>query len=163
MNLVRRRPGRALSDRDSVLLARLLLLVTGVAVVATACGVRQLGQQNSVVQIVNIVMYPFAGVLLGIFLLGILTLRVNAQGALIGGILGFLGTITVPASRLILPHSLETPALLHLGRISNFYYGFLGTVLTVLVGYCASLLFAPPPKCRDRSTSKSRCSRHSSE
>jgi hypothetical protein len=40
---------------------------------------------------------------------------------------------------------MQTGPLLYLGRISNFYYGFLGAVLTVAVGYGVSLLFAPPP------------------
>jgi len=83
-------------------------------------------------------------VLLGIFLLGILSHRANARGVLIGGILGFLGTIAVPALRMLLPDSMQGPTLQYLGRVSNFYYGFVGTMLTLVVGYGASLCFAPP-------------------
>ena len=144
VNFVQRKIRRSLTDRESVLLARALLLITGVTIIAVAFWVRGLGQQNSVVQILNIVVNPFAGVLLGIFLLGILSRRANSPGSLIGGILGFLGTIAIPASRVIVPASLQTPALQYLGRISNFYFGFLGTILTVAAGYGASLLFAPP-------------------
>src|SRR5262249_11938986 len=103
VNFVKRWIARPLSDRESVLLARTLLLTTGVVIVVAACFVRELGQQNSIIQVLNIVMYPFSGVLLGIFLLGLLSHRANAQGVLIGGVLGLLGTITVPASRLLLP------------------------------------------------------------
>jgi SSS family transporter len=145
VNFVKRWIARPISDRESVLLARGLLLLTGVCILAIACWVRTLGQQNSIIQVLNIVMYPFSGVLLGIFLLGLLSHRANGQGVLIGGILGILGTIAVPASRILLPVALQTPALQYLGRISNFYYGFLGTILTIMAGYAASLLFPPPP------------------
>ena len=144
VNFVKPWIARPLSDRESVLLARSLLLLTGICIFAIACWVRMLGQQNSIIQILNIVLYPFSGVLLGIFLLGLLSHRANAQGVLIGGILGILGTIAVPASRL-LPVSLQSPAILYVGRISNFYYGFLGAALTIGAGYAASLLFPPPP------------------
>jgi Na+/proline symporter len=145
VNFIQPRIGRQLTDRESVLLARLLLAVTGVCIIGGAVWVRSMGQQNSMVQILNIVMYPFTGVLLGIFLLGMLSHRANGQGVLIGGILGFLGTIAVPAGRVIWPGS-ET--FQYLGRISNFYYGFLGTMLTLLVGYTASYAFPPPPSSR---------------
>jgi SSS family solute:Na+ symporter len=143
VNFIRPRMTRQLTDRESVLLARGLLAVTGVCIICAAIWVRSMGQQNSLIQILNIVMYPFTGVLLGIFLLGMLSHRANGQGVLIGGILGFLGTIAVPAGRVLWPGS---EIFQYLGRISNFYYGFVGTMLTLLVGYIASYAFpAPPP------------------
>ena len=144
VNFVRRWIGRPLSDGESVRLARTLLFGTGICIIGVAYWVRQLGQQNSIIQVLNIVMYPFSGVLLGIFLLGILSHRANARGVLIGGILGFLGTIAVPALRMLLPDSMQGPTLQYLGRVSNFYYGFVGTMLTLAVGYGASLFFPPP-------------------
>ena len=141
VNYVRRWIGRPLSDRETVLLARSLLLGSGMCVIVMACWVRALGQHNSVIQILNIVMYPFAGVLLGIFLLGILTHRANATGALAGGIGGFVGTIALPAAKLVLPTS---PAMQYLSQVSNFYYGFVGSLLTIAVGYAVSLLTSPP-------------------
>ncbi len=143
VNFVKRWIARPLSDRESVRLARGLLLLTGIWVIGNAYFVWRLGQQNSIIQVLNIVMYPFTGVLLGIFLLGILSHRANSSGVLIGGILGFLGTIAVPSLRM-LPAALQPPALQYLGRISNFYYGFCGALLTIIVGYASSLWFAPP-------------------
>lgn len=142
VNFIKPRIGRELSDRESVLLARTLLLLTGIGIISAACWVRSIGQQNSIIQILNIVMFPFMGVLLGIFLLGLLSHRANSSGVLIGGILGFLGTIAVPAGQVLWSGS---ATFQYLGRVSNFYYGFLGTVLTIAVGYVASFAFAPPP------------------
>jgi Na+/proline symporter len=148
VNYLKRWIGRPLSDSESVLLARILLFSSGLTVIALACWVRALGERHSIIQILNIVMYPFAGVLLGIFLLGILTHRANGPGALIGAIGGFLGTVAIPAVKLLLPSSLRIPALQQLGEVSNFYYGLIGTLLTVTVGYAVSLLSAPPPESR---------------
>lgn len=132
---------RELTDVQAVRLARILLVVSGMLVVGSAVWVRSLGQQNSILQILNIVMYPFTGVLLGIFLLGILTHRANSPGVLIGSAVGFLGTIALPAAKFFWP-DWEFAGLL--SRISNFYYGFVGAVLTLAVGYAASFAFAAP-------------------
>jgi Na+/proline symporter len=100
-------------------------------------------------------MYPFAGVLLGIFLLGLLTKRANARGVLIGAIAGFLLTLFVPLSEVILvdllglttgsPDSLLA-GLIDLHAISTFYYGAFAVSLTMIIGYGASLLFRPMPE-----------------
>ncbi len=145
VNFVKPRLARVLSDRESVLLARVLLLLTGICILALACWVRTLGEHNSIINVLNIIMYPFSGVLLGIFLLGLLSHRANSPGVLIGGIVGILGTIALPASRQWLPASMQTPPIEYLGRISNFYYGFIAALLTIVVGYAASMLFPPPP------------------
>ena len=56
-----------------------------------------------------------------------------------------MGTIAVPALRMLLPGSMQPPLLQFLGKVSNFYYGFIGALLTVIVGYAASLWFPAPP------------------
>jgi len=129
--------------KKSVRSARLLLLGLGVLVVASALGIQYLGTRHSVFQILNIVMYPFAGVLLGIFLLGMLSHRANASGVLAGALLGFAATIAVPVSKLVAGSS-APPWIEALGRISTFYYGFLGTAITVATGLAASFLGPPP-------------------
>ena len=146
VNYIQPRLKRPLSDRASVFLARSLLLSFGVIILLAAAGLRPLGQKNSIIQILNIAMYPFAGVLLGIFLLGILSHRANAQGALCGGVFGFLATVAVPLSRMLLPPGAGPPVVQHLGKISDFYYGFLGALTTLAAGYAVSLLTAPPPE-----------------
>jgi SSS family transporter len=138
-----RRRREPLSDRDAVRLARTLLLVFGVLIVGVALAVARLGATNSIMQILNIVMYPFQGVLLGVFLLGLLAPRVNAPGALVGTAAGFLLTISVPLAKL-LAGSAGLGPLAPLASVSTFYYGILGTVTTMATGYAASLFFPPP-------------------
>lgn len=150
---------RTLTPGESVRMARGLVLASAALVVGGGLWIRKLGETNNIIEILNIVMYPFTGVLLGIFLLGIGTRRATGAGALAGGIAGFVMTIAVPISRLLLgegglgrdmlPVELEA-GLRSLGNISNFYFGALGALGTVAVGYAASLLDAPPPESRWR-------------
>lgn len=146
-----------LSDRQSVQIARALIFVGGILLTLCGLGVQVLGERNNILQILNIVMYPFAGVLLGIFLLGVLTHRASGAGVLIGAIVGFSVTICVPLSKVLLPEdtsggvdSAIVATLRDLGRVSTFYFGFLGTIATMVVGYTASLLFPPPPESKWR-------------
>ncbi len=142
IDYVRRRK-RPLTGRESVRLARFLLLLFGVLTLAAAMAIRKLGATHSIFQILNMVMYPFQGVLLGIFLLGLLSLRANAPGVLIGGTVGFALTILVPLSKLLAGTG-SLGVLSPLAQVSTFYYGILGTLTTAGVGYCASLLFPAP-------------------
>lgn len=145
---------RTLSDEQRVHLARLLIASTGTLITLGGLFVKMLGESNNILQILNIVMYPFSGVLLGIFLLGLLTHRTNGRGMLAGAIIAFLATICVPLSKLLLPPVGAVPesemigVFRELGKVSTFYFGFVGTVLTVICGYLASLLFAPPAEWR---------------
>jgi solute:Na+ symporter, SSS family len=141
VNFVKPNLKRGLNDSESVLLARCLLFLNGLAITYGAYWIYTLGRHNSIIQILNMVMYPFAGVLLGIFLLGLLLDRANGPGVLIGGILGFLGTIALPAGRFLFP---DSTSFQYLARISTFYYGSFGAVLTFAAGYLASYCFAPP-------------------
>lgn len=142
---------RSLPELQSLRLARKLIVVAGVAIIVFGLAVKELGEKNNILQILNIVMYPFAGVLLGIFLLGLLTRRTNGRGVLIGAAIGFLVTICVPLLRLLLPSESGAAAsgfvqmASDLGRISTFYFGFLGTLAIMACGYLASLLSEPPP------------------
>jgi SSS family transporter len=154
VDFVRRWRKRPLSDRGAVLLGRCLIFTWGVIIVAIALWVQTLGARNNIIQILNIIMYPFAGVLLGIFLLGMLTRRANSAGTLIGAAAGFLVTVAVPLSRALVsaivaaggsvPNDLSE-TIERLAAISSFYYGAWGTAATVVLGYASSLLFKPPP------------------
>jgi SSS family transporter len=142
-----------LTRKASVRTARGLTLLGGAAIIIGALFVKQLGQHSNIIQILNIVMYPFSGVLLGMFLLGMLTTRANGNGVLIGAICGFVATIAVPLSTVSLNLILRTgiqisqpivEGLTYLNGISDFYYGALGAVLTVVIGYISSLPFRSP-------------------
>lgn len=128
VDFIRRFRRRMFSDRETVLLARGLVLVWGISVTAGALFVQVLGQKNNILQLLNLLMYPFSSVLLGVFLLGLLTRRANATGTLAGAVTGFMITI----------------ALAKFTPMSTFYCASLGSVLTFAIGYAASFLFAAP-------------------
>lgn len=67
------------------------------------------------------------GPMLGIFLLGITTRRANSGGLLIGAITAIATILTITV----------------LTRWSFFYFGAIGTMITFVVGYVASLCFPP--------------------
>ncbi|HEU0140140.1 MAG TPA: hypothetical protein VFQ79_10530 [Bryobacteraceae bacterium] len=153
IDFVQRLMKRRLSERAAVRLGRTLTFLWGVVIVSAAMLVLRLGAKNNIIQILNIVMYPFAGVLLGIFLCGLLTRRVNGGGTLIGALGGFaltvgaprlhLGATLVDSTGVLFPPDLMS-GLSWLSRVSSFYYGVLGTMATLAVAYIASLFFAPP-------------------
>ncbi len=154
VDFVRRLRARPMPDAATVALARSLVLLWGIAITAGALLVRTLGEQSNILQILNILMYPFSGVLLGVFLLGLLTRRANSAGAMAGAALGFAVTIAAPLARRVadaaIGYGITLPpevmaAVRGLNSISTFYYATLGTLSTVLFGYGVSLLFPGPP------------------
>lgn len=114
---------RPLSASGAVRLGRGLMIAWSGVLVTAALFVLRLGRQNSIIQILNILMYPFSGVLLGIFLLGLLTNRATPGATLGGAAAGFAITAFIPLAQL---------------PVSNFYYGAIATIATFAVGYAAS-------------------------
>lgn len=154
VDFIKRWSQNQLSDCSSIFLARTLTLIWGLVVVSGGFLVSNLGKENNIIQILNMVMYPFAGVLLGIFLLGLLTRRANGSGVVIGAVIGFFITLTASLSHRLLQSgdlldsSLPLPILnwmSSLGYISTFYYGLLGALTTVCLGFFLSLFFSEPP------------------
>ncbi|MFB3902406.1 MAG: hypothetical protein ACE15E_03050 [Acidobacteriota bacterium] len=142
-----------LGNADAVRLGRLLVLIWGLLVILGAVWIRALGAENNVLQILNIVMYPFSGVLLGIFLLGLLFSRASGPGVLAGGMAGFvtvllfaLGPKLVGALHgMAVSPSWLAGLLQNLGAVSTFYYCVIGAVATVVFGLGASCCLATPP------------------
>ena len=158
VDFVKRWRQNRFSNHSSIFLARTLTLIWGLVVVSGGFLVSNLGKDNNIIQILNMVMYPFAGVLLGIFLLGLLTRRANGIGVLIGASLGFFITLTISLVRRLLQSvellDVSSPFLIPhliphwmapLGNISTFYYGFLGATATFCLGFFLSLFFPEPP------------------
>lgn len=82
-----------------------------------------------------------------------LTHRANAPGTLLGAALGFLVTVFAPLSgtlvRILVDHGVSPPAgftvwIENMNKISNFYYGAMGTLATLIAGYATGLLFPRP-------------------
>lgn len=97
------------------------LVVTGLALFARHLGALALAYSR--------VSSFISGPVLGMFLLGILTKRTTARGALIGAAAG-MAAVCIASFRT---------------EWSFFYLGPIGAVVTVLSGYFASLFMAPPP------------------
>ena len=112
-------------DRHEVRLSRILTVVWGGVATGLAFAVGQLG----VIAVISKTLAGFfGGVLLGVFLLGILVTRANEQGALLGAAIGFATICAV---------GLATP-------INLFWYAPVGCTTTFLVGALASILFRSP-------------------
>ena len=112
-------------DQREVRISRILSVFWGAAATALAFVVGRIG----VIAIISKTLSGFfGGVLLGIFLLGILVPRVNGQGALVGGLLGFATISTV---------GLATP-------INLFWYAPIGCLTTFVAGAAVSQFFEPP-------------------
>jgi SSS family transporter len=80
------------SENQGVHLAKVVTCIWGVAVMLGAILVRG---NDTIVAILAKVMSPFAGPLLGIFLLGMLSKRANSFGAIAGAIVGTATTVFV--------------------------------------------------------------------
>lgn len=111
-------------------------------VVVTLCGliVSRLG---SLIEATAKVAGLFGGPLLGIFFLGVLSPRANAQGTLIGAVVGFLMVLAV---------GLMT-------QVSFMWYALIGSLVTYAVGELASSFF-PPPNELQRSFSRTGRKQH---
>ena len=121
-----RRPN--LSAENQLNLARRLTFAYGALVIVLAFLVQRLG---TLLEATNKVIGLIGGPLIGLFLLGILSRRTSARGALIGWIGGLVITLWV---------SFGTP-------ISFLWYGMTGCLATMAIGTIASW-FGPPPAAR---------------
>lgn len=121
-----RRPD--LTEKTQLRIARWLTLIYGVIVVALAFLVQRLG---TLLEATNKVIGLIGGPLIGIFLLGLLTRRATARGALIGWISGLISTIWVCFGT----------------QISFLWYAMAGSLSTLIIGYAASRFDrAPTPQ-----------------
>jgi solute:Na+ symporter, SSS family len=68
------------------------------------------------------------GSMLGVFLLGVLTKKANEKGAILGMAVGLVSMLSV----------------WYFGSIAFTWYVLIGTVITFVTGYAASLYFTPP-------------------
>ncbi|PYV17763.1 MAG: hypothetical protein DMG07_05185 [Acidobacteria bacterium] len=112
-------------DARELRISRALTLFWGL--VATLLGL-VVGRIGVITLIAKTLSGFFGGVLLGVFLLGILSRRSNGPGVFLGGLLGF-----------------ATIAAVGLGtRVNLFWYAPIGVASTVAAGALLSLAFPPP-------------------
>lgn len=117
-----------LSERSQLRIARGLTFAYGALVIVLAFLVQRLG---TLLEATNKVIGLIGGPLIGLFLLGMLTRRATARGAMIGWIGGLLITLWVCFGT----------------KISFLWYAATGCISTLLIGYVVSYFGrAPDPK-----------------
>ncbi|MBN1911963.1 MAG: sodium/solute symporter [Pirellulales bacterium] len=130
------------SQKRKVAAARVLTVVWGVLAIASAAlmiwlfGPRR--EQNPLIFVSEVTLGLFGGILLGIFLLGILSRRATSLGALVGAGVGLGVALAVTAPYYFFELPKDSP------RLSFLWINIVGCLATVAVGYGASR-FTPPP------------------
>ena len=104
-------------------------IVTGLWGVAIMLGAILIGGKDTIFAILAKVMGPFAGPLLGIFLLGILSPRSNSRGVIAGAVIGAATTLYVT----------------YCTGIHWLWYYIVGTVAGMIAGYILSLAWPERP------------------
>jgi SSS family transporter len=115
------------SEKLTLAGARWITLAWGLFVTVAAIGV-YFAQPGPLLQTAAAIIGFFSGPLLGMFLLGIFTMRANSLGAILGAICGFVSAVF----------------LWH--HVSFIWYAITGCVPTVVFGYALSLLAPPRPR-----------------
>lgn len=129
----RKETGDTNEDQDRVRIARLWTIGYGVFAAGIALVISRLGTfVEASVKIAGLV----GGPLLGIFFLGVLSRRVNAQGALIGAVFGFAAVLVTG----------------FFSPVSFMWYALIGALTTFGVGELTSL-FLPAPSAVQQSFS----------
>lgn len=118
-----RRPD--LSEGTQLRLARILTFSYGATVIFLAFLVEKLG---TLLEATNKVISLIGGPLIGLFLLGMLSARATARGALVGWISGLVVTLWICFGT----------------RVSFLWYAFVGSVVTIAIGMIVSLFDQRP-------------------
>jgi SSS family transporter len=132
----------AADQRRQVAVARFLTVVWGCLAIASAALMiwlygAQRGQ-NPLIFVSEVTLGLFGGILLGIFLLGILTRRATSFGALAGAVVGLAAALAVTAPYYFRELPPGSP------RLSFLWINIVGCLVTVVVGYAASFLSPRP-------------------
>jgi sodium-coupled monocarboxylate transporter 8/12 len=114
-----------LSEKNQLKIARLLTFAYGALVMVLAFLVQRLG---TLLEATNKVIGLIGGPLIGLFLLGVLSRRATARGAMIGWIGGLVLTLWICFGT----------------RVSFLWYAMAGCLATLAIGYVTSRLDAAP-------------------
>ena len=129
-------------DRQSLRFAKIMTVVWGIVAMASAALLMMLfgieREKNPLIAISEVTLGFFSGILLGVFLLGILTRRANALGVMVGMVAGFAAALAVTAPYYFCELPEGSP------KLSFFWINIVGCLTTCFAGYAASFLKRAP-------------------
>ncbi|HSJ14097.1 MAG TPA: sodium/solute symporter [Longimicrobiales bacterium] len=130
--LVRFKPD--ISQNARLTFAKIVVVTSGI--LGMLVGIYAARTEAPLIDLILSFMGYFAGGLLGLFLLGMLTKRANGNGAFVGAIVGTLVVLMVTENDFRLPRLYEW---LGIGAIPFIWSTAVGLVVTLIVGYLISL------------------------
>jgi SSS family transporter len=95
-------------------------------------------RRNNIVTVSEVTIGLFGGILLGVFLLGVLTRRANANGVLLGALGGLAVAIGVITPFYFVDRPADAP------KLSFLWVNIIGCLCTIVFGYAASLFGRRP-------------------
>jgi solute:Na+ symporter, SSS family len=123
------------SDAGRLTFAKIVVITAGI--IGIGIGIYSARTEAPLIDLILTFMGYFAGGLLGLFLLGMLTRRANGHGAFIGAITGTLIVLMVTENDFPLPRLFD---LLGFNAIPFIWSTAVGLVVTLVVGYLISLM-----------------------
>jgi solute:Na+ symporter, SSS family len=143
--LVRFKTG--VTEAKRLIFAKVVVITAGM--LGIGIGIYSSRTQAPLIDLILSFMGYFAGGLLGLFLLGMLSKRANGNGAFTGAIVGTLVVLMVTANDFPLP---RLYAIMGFEPVPFIWSTAIGLIITVLVGYAISLLGKPMPPERLQNT-----------
>lgn len=132
----------AANDRRKLFWARVTTVLWGIVSVASAGAIMWLfgadSDRNPLIVVTNVTLGFFTGILLGVFLLGVLTRRANAPGVTVGAVAGLAAALAVTAPYYFRELPPDAP------RLSFLWINVIGCGVTIVVGYGVSLFTRAP-------------------
>jgi solute:Na+ symporter, SSS family len=131
---------RGVSEGQRLAFAKVVVVTAGI--LGIGIGIYSARTEAALIDLILAFMGYFAGGLLGLFLLGMLTRRANGHGAFVGAILGTLVVLMVTQNDFPLPRLYEWWGM---EPIPFIWSTAVGLVITMVTGYTISLFGRPMP------------------
>jgi SSS family solute:Na+ symporter len=131
---------RGLTEDTKLLFAKVVVVTAGV--LGIAIGIYASRTEALLIDLILSFMGYFAGALLGLFLLGMLTRKASGTGAFIGAIIGTLVVLMVTENDFRLPRLYE---VMGFEAIPFIWSTAVGLAVTLVVGYLLSMVFPSDP------------------
>jgi solute:Na+ symporter, SSS family len=126
------------TEAHRLIFAKVVVVTAGI--IGIAVGIYSSRTEALLIELILTFMGYFAGGLLGLFLLGMLSKRANGHGAFTGAVVGTLVVLMVTANDFPLPRLYE---MFGFGPIPFIWSTAVGLIVTMVVGYLVSLAGRP--------------------